>query len=86
MLLLLGSAMILARVLTPSDFGVQAMVLPVAFLANSIANLGLQSAVIHRESHDSDDANGLFRHSLRANVVFAGAIAALAPLLARFYH
>jgi len=28
MLLLLGSAMILARVLSPSDFGVQAMVLP----------------------------------------------------------
>ncbi len=86
MLLFLGSAMILARVLTPSDFGVQAMVLPVAFLANNIANLGLQSAVIHRESLDSDDANGLFRLALRVNLLVAGTMAALAPLLARLYH
>jgi PST family polysaccharide transporter len=86
MLVFLGSAIILARVLTPSDFGVQAMVLPVAFLANNIANLGLQSAVIHRESLDSADANWLFHHSLRVNLVVAGVMAALAPLMARFYH
>lgn len=85
-LLLLGSAMILARVLSPSDFGVQAMVLPVAFLANNIANLGLQSAVIHRESLDGDDANALFRFSLRVNLVVAGTMAMLAPLLSRLYH
>lgn len=86
MLLLLGSAMILARVLSPSDFGVQAMVLPAAFLANNMANLSLQSAVIHRESLDSDGANGLFRYALRANLVVAGAMACLAPLMARLYH
>lgn len=86
MLLLLGSAMILARVLSPSDFGVQAMVLPIAFLANNMANLSLQSAVIHRESLDSDDANELFRWSLRVNLVVAGAMAAVAPLMARLYH
>ena len=86
MLLLLGSAMILARVLSPSDFGVQAMVLPIAFLVKNLGNLGLQSAVIHRESLNSDDANGLFRYALRANLVVAGAMALLAPLMARFYN
>ena len=86
MLVFLGSAMILARVLSPSDFGVQAMVLPVAFLANNIANLSLQSAVIHRESLDSDDANALFRGSLGINLLVVGAMAALAPLMAKLYH
>lgn len=86
MLVFLGSAMVLARVLSPSDFGVQAMVLPVSFLANNLANHNLQSAVIHRESLDSADASALFRYALRVSLVVAAVMALLAPLMARLYH
>jgi PST family polysaccharide transporter len=85
MLLFLGSAMILARVLAPSDFGVQAMVLPIAILANNVANLNLQSAVIQHESLDSAAADRLFGLAMRTNLVTAGAMALLAPLLAQLY-
>ncbi|HEY7568919.1 MAG TPA: oligosaccharide flippase family protein [Gemmatimonadaceae bacterium] len=86
MLVFLGSAMILARVLSPSDFGVQAMVLPASFLANNLANHSLQSAVIHRESLDSADASALFRYVLRVGLVVAAVMAVLAPFMARLYH
>ncbi|MDQ6886946.1 MAG: lipopolysaccharide biosynthesis protein [Gemmatimonadota bacterium] len=86
MLVFLGSAMVFARLLTPSDFGVQAMVFPIAILVNNIANLGLQSAIIHREKLDARDANQMFWLALRANLAITGAMALLAPLLERFYH
>lgn len=86
MVLFLGSAMVLARLLTPSDFGVQAMVLPVAFLANNVANLGLQSAVIHRESLDAADASDFFWLTMRLSGAVAVGMAVLVPILSRFYH
>jgi PST family polysaccharide transporter len=81
----LGAVVILARLLSPEDFGVQAMVLPVALLVNQVVNLGLQSAVIHREQFDEHDANQLLWWALRFNLVITGLMAASAPLLARLY-
>jgi PST family polysaccharide transporter len=85
MVLFLGSAMVLARVLTPADFGVQAMVLPLTILVNNIVNLGLQSAVIHRERLDHREASAVFWLALRINLGLTTLMAVGSPLLARWY-
>jgi PST family polysaccharide transporter len=85
MVLQFGSTIALARLLTPDDFGVLAMVLPAAILVNQIANQGLQSAIIHREELTGDDASQLFWAALRRNLVVTGLLAAVAPALSRVY-
>jgi PST family polysaccharide transporter len=85
MVLLLGSAMVLARLLTPSDFGVQAMVLPLTLLVNNIVNLGLQSAIIHRERLDHREASAVFWLAMRINLGVTTLMAAGSPFLARWY-
>lgn len=78
--------MVLARLLTPADFGVQAMVLPIAILVNAIANAGVQSAIIQRDELDHAQSSALFWESLKWNGVLCGAMALLAPILARVYE
>jgi PST family polysaccharide transporter len=85
MVIQLVGAMVLARILTPADFGVQAMVLPVAILVTAIINQGLQSAIIHREQLDTDGASGMFWTAARANLVVTGVMILLAPALAWLY-
>ncbi len=82
----LGAAMVLARILTPADFGVQAMVLPVAFLLNGIGHHALQSAVMQRDALEAADASGLFYAALPINACLTFAMALLGPALAWLYH
>jgi PST family polysaccharide transporter len=67
----LGSMVVLARMLTPRDFGIQAMVLPLTILFNSIVNMGLQTVVIQREDLGPREANAMFWLGLRVNLVLA---------------
>lgn len=81
----IGTIMILARLLTPADFGLIAMVLPVVVLAGSVAHLGLQPAVLHVERLSQPLLSSLFWLSLKLNgVVYAG-LALSGPLLAWLY-
>jgi PST family polysaccharide transporter len=84
-LLQLAALAILARLLTPEDYGVQAFVFPVALLAGQIANGGLQSAVIHREALDATEASVLFWRALRVNLVIAAGMVPAGVLLAWLY-
>ena len=77
--------MALARILTPDDFGVQAMVLPVAFLLNGISNQALQSAVLHTDTLNHDVATGLFYDALPINAALTSSLALLGPVLAWIY-
>lgn len=82
----LSSAVILARLLTPRDFGIQAMVVPLTILFNSIVNTGLQTVVIQREDLRPPDATAMFWLGLKVNLVFAGLMAASGAVLSRVYH
>lgn len=82
----LGAAMVLARILTPADFGVQAMVLPVAFLLNGIGHQALQSAVMQQDKLAPADASGLFYAALPINACLTLAMALLGPALAWLYR
>jgi O-antigen/teichoic acid export membrane protein len=82
----LASVAILARLLTPSDFGVFAMVLPVALIVGMTLNRGLHVAVMHEERLRPGQVSGLFWIAQRFNVVLLGSMAAAAPLLAMAYR
>ena len=82
----LVSVAILARLLTPSDFGVLAMVLPVALVVDMTLNAGLHVAVMHEARLSAPQVSRLFWIAQRFNVVLLGAMAFSAPLLARLYR
>ena len=78
----LASVTILARLLTPSDFGVLAMVLPVALIVSMTINRGLHVAVMHEAELSPVQISRLFWIAQRFNIVLLGTMALSAPLLA----
>jgi O-antigen/teichoic acid export membrane protein len=80
------AVMVLARLLTPEDFGLLAMVLPITLLASSLANLGLHGATLHSENLDHARLNAMFWLSVKLNGAIFGAMALSAPLLAWIYR
>jgi O-antigen/teichoic acid export membrane protein len=79
------STMVLARVLTPADFGLLAMVFSLTAFAATFRDLGLPMAMLHRETLDEREASAAFWMNVRWSVAVTLAVAALAPVLAWFY-
>ncbi len=82
----IGSTAILARILTPADFGLVAMVAPLLTLADSLSNFGLETATVQREELDNKQLSASFWLSLKVNAVVVGLIVFMAPILAYFYQ
>jgi PST family polysaccharide transporter len=80
------STVMLARLLTPADFGVVTMVTTFSLLLVSFGLNGFSEAVIQFEEIDNYTASNLFWINTGAAFVLAGAFAAVGTLLARFYH
>ncbi|MEQ9667581.1 lipopolysaccharide biosynthesis protein [Coleofasciculus sp. G2-EDA-02] len=81
----IGSTVVLARLLTPADFGLLAMVAPLLSLVDSLANFGLETATVQREKLDHQQASVIFWLSLKINILVIGFMVLMAPVLARFY-
>jgi PST family polysaccharide transporter len=79
------STVILARLLTPADFGVVTMVTTFSLLAASFGLNGFTEAVIQFEEIDHYTASNLFWFNSVAGLILAIAFAAAGSLLARFY-
>jgi O-antigen/teichoic acid export membrane protein len=86
LLLQLGSAMALARILSPLEFGLLAMVSPLSIVLNNVLNVAVQSAIIHREDLTAEECSAMFWESARTNFLLTGVMVLAAPLLARLYH
>lgn len=82
----LGSLAILARLLTPADYGLLAMLLTFAALVTVFRDLGLSSATIQRPVLTRAQASALFWVNCLVGVVLAAASVALAPVVAWFFH
>lgn len=85
---LLGSisTVVLARLLTPADFGLVAMVTAITGLGQAFADLGLSEATIQREEISHDQVSTLFWINVAIGLGLTVITAALAPVLAWFYH
>jgi O-antigen/teichoic acid export membrane protein len=79
------STVILARLLTPADFGVVTMATTFSLLVASFGLNGFTEAVIQFEEIDHYTASNLFWLNSGAGLILAIAFAAAGSLLARFY-
>lgn len=81
----LVSTVTVARLLTPTDFGVVAMVTTFVLLLMSVGVSGCTEAIIQRDKMDRFLASNLFWINLAVGVVLTVGFAASGSLLARFY-
>jgi PST family polysaccharide transporter len=79
------SVVVLSRLLPPSDFGILAMVWPVFGFVALFQDLGLSQATVQKPGLTHDEVNAFFWINLGAGVVLAGAVAAISPLVGRYY-
>lgn len=81
------STLILARLLTPAEFGVVAAVVVFASTLEVIGDLGMKATVIYeQEQGTTDRLHTAFTLNLIVAVVLAGLGVALAPLIASFFN
>jgi O-antigen/teichoic acid export membrane protein len=85
-LLNLTSTVVLARLLTPRDFGLVAMVTAVTGFVTIFRHAGLATPTVQREQITHAQVSNLFWINLGVSALCALIIAALSPLIARFYH
>ena len=78
--------MILARLLTPADFGIVSMVTTFSLLFRSFGLNGFTELIIQREELTHSLASNLFWIELGIGTILTVAFAGLGPLLALFYH
>lgn len=82
----LVATLVLARLLTPSDFGLVAMVTTFSLLLASVGQVGFQEAVVQREEIDHALASNLFWINLLIGFVLTVGFAGAGSLLAKLYH
>lgn len=81
-----GSTILLARLLSPREFGLLAMVSPIIGFAALFQDLGLTQAVVQKQRLTQPEVSALFAFSLVSCAVLAAAVAAASPLATMFYH
>lgn len=84
-LLALGSTAVLARLLTPEDFGLLAMVMAVIGFIAIFKDMGLSMATIQRAEVSHAQVSTLFWLNVGVSALIMILVAALAPVLAWYY-
>ena len=81
-----ATSIILARLLTPADFGLVAMVTAITGFGQAFADLGLSEATIQSAEINEDQVSTLFWVNVAIGVALTLLTIGLAPLLAHFYR
>ena len=81
-----GSMMVLARLLTAEDFGLQGMVVVMTGFLALFRDAGLSAVTVQRDTVSHDQVSTLFWINVTVGVVLAAALALAAPLVAAFYR
>jgi O-antigen/teichoic acid export membrane protein len=79
------SLVVLARLLTPADFGVVAMVTAVVGVADILRDFGLSSAAIQAKTLNNAERSNLFWVNVGIGAAGAAVIMLCTPLIGRFY-
>ena len=85
-LLRIGSLMVLARLLNPTDFGLVGMVTAVIGVLNLFRDFGLSTATVQRHSVTEEQLSTLFWINMAVGAILALLSVGVAPYVARFYH
>lgn len=81
----IGSTMILARLLTPQDYGMISMVATITGFAHIFSELGLSSATIQQADINHQQVSTLFWINVGLGVLITLIVAAFSPAVAWFY-
>lgn len=81
-----GSMIVIARLLTPDEFGVQGMVLALTGFVLLFKDAGLSMATVQRDEISHEEVSTLFWINTAIGVLLSLIIAAAAPILVMFYH
>jgi O-antigen/teichoic acid export membrane protein len=84
-LLRFGSTAVLARYLTPDDYGLVAMSGVIVGFAGMFKDMGLSSATVQRDQITQQQISNLFWINLVLGVLIALALIAMAPLISNVY-
>ena len=85
-LIQLVGTLLIARLLTPQDFGLTAMVTSISLLLTNVGYVGFIEAIIQTERIDHQLISALFWIGLVISLGLAIAFSMFSPLLAKFYH
>jgi len=77
---------VLARLLTPNDYGIVALTLIFFTLANIIVDGGFGTALIQKKDADELDFNSVFYLNIALSLVAYSVLYFIAPLIAGFYN
>ncbi|OEU66517.1 MAG: colanic acid exporter [Desulfobacterales bacterium PC51MH44] len=77
---------VLARLLSPSDFGLMGMIMVVVGFAQAFADMGISNAIIHRQDATRNQLSSLYWLNIIAGIITFCVICASAPLVVEFYH
>lgn len=77
---------VMARILTPADYGLVGMVLIFIHIAQSLVDSGFSQALIRKKDRDETDNSTTFYFNIIVGVVLYGVMWFLAPAIARFYE
>lgn len=78
-------SVLLARLLTPDDYGLMGMLLVFVYIAQVFVDSGLSAGLIQRREVSPDDETSVFYVNVAAGVLFAVVLCALSPFVAAFY-
>ncbi len=79
-------SVVLARLLSPDDYGVIAMVLVFISIADVFVSSGFTAALIQRKDADDTDFSTIFYCSGLASLLIYGLLFLASPLIANFYN
>jgi O-antigen/teichoic acid export membrane protein len=79
------TSILLARLLSPKEFGLMGMILVFMALATAFVDSGFASALIQRKELTEEDKTSVFLFNICSGLVMAGLMFGAAPAIARFY-
>jgi PST family polysaccharide transporter len=79
------SLMLLARLLTPADYGVFAMAMPFVWFLMNFGDLGLAAAVLQQPDLNERQASAVFQINVLTGFALAALFASCSPILGWFY-
>ncbi len=86
MLLQMVVSIVVARLLSPEDFGVMAILTFFTAVALVVVDSGFSQTLLRKESPTNDDYKSVFIFNIVVSVVLYGLFVAVSPLLAQYYN
>jgi O-antigen/teichoic acid export membrane protein len=84
-LISLATTLVLARILSPADYGLMALAMVVIGFVGFFNEVGIGSAIVQKDELEQDEVNGCFAIAVLISLVLCGATALASPIVALFF-